>query len=137
MQQKYNVTEREVLAIVETLKEFTGMLWGQRMKVYTDHKNLIQDTLGLISDCVYWWRLLLEEYSPKIVDIKGIRNSVANTISRLDYGPIQGNTANWTTFAKCWCHYTMYIESAESPNNHQEQHWQESLLLHLLYHILD
>jgi hypothetical protein len=32
------------------LKEFKGMLWGQQIKVYTDHKNLIQDALGLISD---------------------------------------------------------------------------------------
>ena len=28
-QQKYSVTEQELLAIVETLKEFKGMLWGQ------------------------------------------------------------------------------------------------------------
>ena len=28
-QQKYSVTEIELLAIVETLKEFKGMLWGQ------------------------------------------------------------------------------------------------------------
>ena len=47
-QQKYSVTEIELLAIVETLKEFKGMLWGQRIKVYTDHNNLIQDALGLI-----------------------------------------------------------------------------------------
>ncbi len=40
MQQKYSVTEIELLAIVETLKEFKGMLWGQDIKVYTDHKNL-------------------------------------------------------------------------------------------------
>ncbi len=60
--QKYSVTEIELLAIVETLKEFKGMLWGQRIKVYTDHKNLIQDALSLTSDKVYWWRLLLEEY---------------------------------------------------------------------------
>ena len=38
MQQKYSVTEIELLAIVETLKEFKGMLWGQRLKVYTDIK---------------------------------------------------------------------------------------------------
>eukprot|EP00804_Cyclotella_cryptica_P024947 CCRYP_011827-RA/>CCRYP_011827-RA protein AED:0.50 eAED:0.35 QI:0/0/0/1/0/0/2/0/105 len=42
---KYSVTELELLVIVETLKEFKGMLWGQRLKVYTDHKNLIQDAL--------------------------------------------------------------------------------------------
>ncbi len=28
MQTKYSVTEIEVLAVVETLKEFQGMLWG-------------------------------------------------------------------------------------------------------------
>ncbi len=40
MQQKYTVTEIELLAIVETLKEFKGMLWGQDIKVYTDHTIL-------------------------------------------------------------------------------------------------
>ncbi len=38
-QQKYSVTEIELMAIVETLKEFKGMLWGQDTKVYTDHKK--------------------------------------------------------------------------------------------------
>jgi len=64
MQQCYSVMEIELLATVETLKEFEGMLWGQRTKVYTDHKNVIQDALGLTSDRVYRWRLLLEEYVP-------------------------------------------------------------------------
>ena len=50
---KYSVTKIELLAIVETLKEFKGMLWGQRIKVYTDHKNLMRDALGLTSDRVY------------------------------------------------------------------------------------
>ncbi len=50
---KYSVTKIELLAIVKTLKEFKGMLWGQPIKVYTDHKNLIRDALGLMSDWVY------------------------------------------------------------------------------------
>ncbi len=47
-QQKYSVTEIKLLAIVETLKEFKGILWGQCIKVYTDHKNLTPDALGLL-----------------------------------------------------------------------------------------
>jgi hypothetical protein len=46
-QSKYSVTKLELLAIMETLKDFKGMLWGQRLNVYTDHKNLTRDGLGL------------------------------------------------------------------------------------------
>jgi hypothetical protein len=53
MQRKYSVTEIELLAIVETSKEFKGMLWGQSTKVYTDHTNLIRDALGMTLDRVY------------------------------------------------------------------------------------
>jgi len=63
------------------------MLWGQKIRIFTDHKNLMQDALGMTSDRVYRWRLLLEEYAPEIVYIKGIHNTVADTISRLDYNP--------------------------------------------------
>jgi hypothetical protein len=52
-QRKYSVTKIELLAIVETLKEFKGMLWGQNIKVFTDHANLMKDALGLTSDQVY------------------------------------------------------------------------------------
>ncbi len=84
---KYSVTEIELLAIVETLKEFKGMLWGQSIKVYTDHANLIRDALGMTSDRVYRWRLLLEEYEPEIVYIKSIHNTVADVISQLECDP--------------------------------------------------
>ena len=56
MQQKYSVTKQELLAIVETLKEFKGMLWKKEITVYTDHKNLMEDALGLTFDQVYCWR---------------------------------------------------------------------------------
>jgi hypothetical protein len=38
-QHKYSVTKIELLAIVETLKEFKGMLGGQPIQVLADHKN--------------------------------------------------------------------------------------------------
>jgi len=37
-QSKYTITELELLAIKETLKEFNGMLQGQQINVYTYHK---------------------------------------------------------------------------------------------------
>jgi hypothetical protein len=63
------------------------MLWGQTIKVYTDHKNLTQDALGLTSNRVYHWQLLAEEFVSKIVYIKGMHNTVADAISQLDYNP--------------------------------------------------
>eukprot|EP00804_Cyclotella_cryptica_P029948 CCRYP_020072-RA/>CCRYP_020072-RA protein AED:0.22 eAED:0.22 QI:0/0/0/1/1/1/2/0/387 len=110
-----------VITQVETLKEFKGMVRGQRLKVYTYHKNLIQDALGLTSDRVYQWRLLLEEFGPETVYIKGTHNTVADAISRLDIGLIQSEHENWMTFTKCWCHYTMQEESATDTSAYQDE----------------
>jgi hypothetical protein len=92
------------------------------MKVYTDHKKLTRDALGLTSDRVYRWRLLLEEYAPEIIYIKGIHNKVSDTILRLEYDPklIKTNeythamlgvepeelsVHRWTSFAHHWHSY--------------------------------
>ena len=114
-QKKYSVTEIELLAIIEVLKEFKGMLWGQRIKVYTDHKNLMRDALGLTCDRVYRWRLLLEEYGPEIVWIKGIDNTVADALSRLEYNPVKDTNQNWMMFTKSW-HFYMQEAPLEPPD---------------------
>jgi hypothetical protein len=61
------------------------MLWGQNISVFTDHTNLMRDALGLTLDWVYQWRSFLEEYGPKIVYIKGIHNTIADAVLRLEY----------------------------------------------------
>jgi hypothetical protein len=81
VQQKHNVTKQELLAIVEILKEFKGMLWSQCIIGYTDHMNLMQDALGLTLDSIFCWRLILKEHGPTIVLIKGIHNTVVDTTS--------------------------------------------------------
>ena len=39
-QTRYTTTEKELLAIVETLKEFINILLGQKINVHTHHKKL-------------------------------------------------------------------------------------------------
>ena len=52
-QQKYSIPELELLSIAETLKEFKGMLFGQRLEIFTVHINLTRDALEMTSDRVY------------------------------------------------------------------------------------
>ena len=86
-QQRYTVTELELLSIVELLKEFKGMLLGHEVIVWTDHINLTRENLGESSDRVMRWKLLLNEYNLTIKYIRGVDNTVADAISRLDYCP--------------------------------------------------
>ncbi len=81
---------------------------GARQKVYTDHKNLTKDALGHTSDRAYhWhWRLLLEEYAPEIINIKGVHNTVADAILQLDYDPKLNKTNEYT-------HATLGVEPGE------------------------
>ena len=47
----------------------------------------MQKALGLTSDRVFRWRLIIKEYGPEIIYIKGELNTVADAISRLDFLP--------------------------------------------------
>jgi hypothetical protein len=115
---------------------------GPIHKVYTDHANHIRDALGLILDQVYQWRLLLEEYGPNIVYIKGIYNTVVDAISWLKYDPSVNRTAesyyltkvknskssqrqNWMAVSKHWCNLEIDTNKHEDLNlvfaNHGEE----------------
>ncbi len=71
----------------------------------------MRDALGLTLDQVYQWRLLLEEYGPEIVYIKGIHNTVADTVLQLEYDPSINRTAESFQMTKV------------RNNSHQRQCW--------------
>ena len=80
-QTRYTTTERELLSIVETLKEYRNILLGHEIEVFTDHKNLVYKTFN--TERVMRWRLIIEEFGPKLTYIKGTHNVVADALSRL------------------------------------------------------
>ena len=84
-QLNYTTTERELLAIVETLKEFRNILLGQQIIVYTDHKNLTYKVFN--TERVMRWRLIVEEYGPELRYLQGHKNIVADALSRLHLAP--------------------------------------------------
>ena len=81
-QKRYTTGKQELLSIVETLKEFKNILLGQKLIVHIDHKNLLYQKMS--SDRIIRWRLLIEEFGPTFVHIKGERNVIADALSRLD-----------------------------------------------------
>ena len=80
------------MSIVESLKEFRNILLGQQIKVYTDHKNLTYVNFNV--ERVMRWRLIIEEYSPEFIYIKGESNIVADALSRLELTPSKNETEN-------------------------------------------
>ncbi len=90
----------------------------------------------MTSNRVTHWRILLEEYAPKIIYIKGIRNTVADAISQLDYDPKLNSTneynhtthvmstnkeacQRWLMCSKFWSCYNKTQEDPDETNTIQ------------------
>jgi len=96
-QMKYTTGERELLSIVEILKEYRNMLLGYPITIYSDHKNLVHETEinAMNSSRMIRWRLLIEEFGPTIKYIKGEDNIEADQLSRLDIE----DSVDWNEYA--------------------------------------
>ena len=86
-QQNYTTTEKELLSIVETLKEFHNILLGHQITVYTDNKNLTNNFFN--KERVMRWCLILEEFDPEFKYTKRENNIVDDALSRLEKSPNQ------------------------------------------------
>jgi hypothetical protein len=95
-ERNYTVTEREMLSIVECVKEWSHYIAGTSTLVQTDHKSLQH----------FWsqpklpgrqtrWMELLQAYDIDIAYIKGTTNVVADALSRRpDHTQVSVNSVN-------------------------------------------
>ena len=96
-QQQYTVIYIELLRIVEKLKEFVTIILGQKLIIYTGHKNITCKHFN--TNRVLRWILILEVYGPDIEYIKGEKQIVYGALSRLTLNRNQG-TKQKSTYQK-------------------------------------
>ena len=77
-QQNYTTTDKELLSIVTTLKEFRNILLGYQIMFYTDHTNLSYRIFN--TERVMRWRLILKAFGPELKYIKGENNIIDNDL---------------------------------------------------------
>ena len=82
-QRNYTTTEKELLSVVETLKEFRNILLGYKIEVFTDHKNLTYESTECSLQRAQRWRGVIQEFDIEFKFIASEANKVADTISRL------------------------------------------------------
>jgi hypothetical protein len=63
------------------LKEFRTILYGYPVIIHTDHKNLAYDKT-ITTPQILCWRLAIEEFMPTLVWVPGVKNHVADLLSR-------------------------------------------------------
>lgn len=98
-ERNYSTYEREALAMVDSITaNFKTILRGKKFYLITDHKPLLafmSSPLDVFGGRTLRWRLNLQEYTSKIIYIKGSVNAIADGLSRLckeEEPPI-----DWTT----------------------------------------
>lgn len=97
-EQNYSTIEKELLAIVWSVRYFRPYLYGRTFTIVTDHKplqwlfNLKEPNSKLVR-----WRLKLEEFDYKIIYKKGASNTNADALSRVELNIneiVQANDSN-------------------------------------------
>nr|GEV76599.1 reverse transcriptase domain-containing protein [Tanacetum cinerariifolium] len=81
----YTTTEKEMLAVVYAFEKFRSYLIMNKSIVYTDHSVLKYLFAEKDSKArLLCWVLLLQEFTFKVIDTKGVENMAADHLSRLE-----------------------------------------------------
>ena len=81
---KRDPMEQECLSIVEALKKFRPLIWGQRIVILSDNSALT----WLFNKCTYKsprltrWALCVQSFSAEILHLPGTLNKIADSLSR-------------------------------------------------------
>ena len=85
-QQRYTTTDKELLAVDETLKYHHNIIYGCDIEVMTDHKNLTHNDTKHVSQRVLCQRLSINQnYQAKLIYYEGTLNEGADGLSILPF----------------------------------------------------
>lgn len=80
---RYSTIQKELLAIIESIRAFRPYLYGRSFILITDHKPLVHlFSLKNCSSILYRMKLTLMEYDFKVMYRAGSQNTVADCLSR-------------------------------------------------------
>jgi hypothetical protein len=79
---RWSTLDKEAYAIYYTFQRYEYLLRDVKCTVHTDHKNLIHLHDDSAPKVRRWW-LFLQEFKMDIVHIAGIKNEIADSMSRL------------------------------------------------------